>query len=130
MRELLRISKQPLTYPSYVSYNPFLLFQPILSRVLNRHCLSCALGLVLMLLVLQAVAEYLFFWTFYLVVSVIEKAFREVFNFIWWALAVALAALICLEVYMTIDASDIESLSNEKMKDETEMVGHEHHNQE
>lgn len=102
----------------------------MLGRILSRHRLSCALGLVLMLLVLQAVAEYLFFWTFYLVVSVIGKAFRKVFDFIWWALAVALAVLICLEVYMTIDASDIESLSIEKMKDETEMVRHEHHNQE
>jgi len=89
MPELLRISKQLLIYLSYLSCIPLLLFQPILRQILSRQRLSCVLGPVLLLLVLQAVAEYLFFWTFHLVVSVIEKAFREAFGLIWWALAAA-----------------------------------------
>ena len=122
MPELLRISKQLLIYLSYLSCIPLLLFQPILRQILSRQRLSCVLGPVLLLLVLQAVAEYLFFWTFHLVVSVIEKAFREAFSLIWWALAAALIALICCGVYMAVYSSDIDSLSNEKVKDETEIV--------
>ncbi|KAG4434453.1 hypothetical protein IFR05_010063 [Cadophora sp. M221] len=73
------------------------------------------MGIVLALLILQALAEYMFFWAFHLAVSMIEKAFREAFNFIWWVLVAALAVSVGLQVYMIVDATETEPMSDSKI---------------
>ncbi|KAL2075734.1 hypothetical protein VTL71DRAFT_677 [Oculimacula yallundae] len=90
------------------------LLQILLSQILSPQLLSRGTGIVLSLLVFQALAEYLFFYTFDLAVSVVEQAFRGVFNFAWWILVTALAVLISLQVYMVVDTADMDLLrSNE-----------------
>ncbi|KAH9217007.1 hypothetical protein DL95DRAFT_459815 [Leptodontidium sp. 2 PMI_412] len=109
---ILDVCKQIL---SILKYIPYLLLRPVLSRVLSPQLLSGAMGIVLALLVFQALAEYMFFWAFNLTVSMIEKAFREAFNFIWWVLVAAFAVLVGLQVFMIVDTTETELMSGSKM---------------
>lgn len=99
MTALVTACKQLLSYLRYISY----IIQPLLIRLVDPKLVSYAVGLVLLLLVLEALAEYLFFWAFHVVVTVIERAFREAFHSLWWILVAALAVLIGVEVCLMID---------------------------
>ena len=99
MITLITACKELLSYLRYISY----ILQPLLIRLIDSKFISYTVGLVLLLLVLEALAEYLFFWAFHVVVTIIERAFREAFHSLWWILVVALAVLIGVEVCFMID---------------------------
>lgn len=84
-------------------YIPYLLLLPVLRRVWSPRLISRSIGVVLLFLALEALAEKLCFWAFCLGVAIIEKAFREAFNFAWWVLVATLVLLVAMEGCMILD---------------------------